>query len=421
VRIAVLTLGTRGDTEPFVALGRALRERGHEVRLAALEPFRELVAAHELEFFPWPGDAEDMFTTDAWARLVVRRWNVLAHVRALGEMIQPVLERIGPEQIAAACDGVDAVVFTANTAFARQAALERRLPFVMATLGPFEPTGEFPHPILASDVRFGRVGNRLSYAVVQRLTGDILREPVGPRNRAQAGLGVLPIPGGSPAWPRFPVVVGVSEAVLPRPRDWPPQVRQTGFWLTPTPAGAAVPEALEEFLSAGAPPVYVSFGSMRPVEAERLLGAVLTATERLGLRLVLGSGFARAARSLDRPDVYVAETLPHELVLPRFRSFVHHGGAGTLARGLAAGLPTLVVPFVFDQWFWGSRVAAIGAGHAPIRRHELTADRLTGALQRLESPPVKSVAAAVGQRLRAEDGAGDAARVIEELVGSSSP
>lgn len=414
----MLTLGTRGDTEPFVALGRALRERGHEVRLAALEPFRDMVAEHGLEFAPWPGDPEEMFATEAWERLVVRPWNVLAHMRALGAMIEPIFERIGPEAMAASCEGVDAVVFTANTAFARREALERRLPFVMASLGPFEPTGEFPHPLLASGVRLGRVGNRLSYAAVNLLLGDILREPVRPGNRARAGLRRLPIPGGSPAWPQYPVVVGVSEAVLPRPRDWPTQIHQTGFWLTPAPASAAVPEPLEAFLAAGDPPVYVSFGSMRPVEAERLLGAVLAATGRLGLRTVLGSGFARAAATLDRDDVLLAETLPHELVLPRFRSFVHHGGAGTVARGLTAGLPTLVVPFVFDQWFWGSRVAAIGAGPPPIRRHQVTAERLTTALERLESDPVRSAAAAVGERMRAEDGAGDAAGLIEELLGS---
>ena len=417
MRIAVLTLGTRGDTEPLVALGGGLRERGHEVRIAALEPFRELATGHDLEFAPWHGDPGDFFATGAWQRLAVKPWSVVSHTRALGEMIQPLFDKLRPEHVAAACDGADAIVVTANTIFGREAAQERGIPWLMATLSPFEPTGEFPHPLVASGIRLGRVGNRLSYAVIQRLLSDRTREPIGPRNRRRAGLGRIPIPGGSPAWPPFPVLAGISEAVMPRPADWPPQIHQTGFWQTRAPRGAALPGHLEEFLAAGPAPVYVSFGSMRPLDAERLLGVVLDAVGGLGLRVVLGSGFAHAARGLERDDVCVAEELPHDLALPRFRSFVHHGGAGTTARGLTAGLPTLVVPFWFDQWFWGSRVAAVGAGPPPIRRHDLTARRLAAALERLEQADVRTAAAALGERLRAEDGVGAAAALVERLVG----
>lgn len=418
MRISVLTLGTRGDTEPYVALGAGLRRAGHEVRLAGLERFRSLVREHDLEFVSLPGDTAEMFQTAAWAGLVVRPWNWLAHARALREMILPLTDQIQPHHIAEACDGVDGIVFSSTTIFGYWAAIERGLPSVMATVGPFEPTREFPHPVIAPGLRLGSLANRLSYVVAQRLARDALREPIKPASRRRVGLSPIPLRGTSTRWPPFPVVAGYSPTLVPRPADWPEQVRQTGFWLTPS--ANPLPPALEVFLESGDPPVYVTFGSMRPPEAPRLLGAVLEAGERTRTRIVLGSGFGGSARDVQRPNVLLAEELPHDLVLPRFRAFVHHGGVGTTARGLRAGLPTLVVPFVFDQIFWGSRVAALGAGPPPIPRHRLTADRLVTALGTLERPSVRSTARAVGEQLRAEDGVGEAVRLIEQILGRQS-
>jgi UDP:flavonoid glycosyltransferase YjiC (YdhE family) len=417
VRISVLTLGTRGDTEPYVALGAGLRRAGHEVRIAALRRFEPLIADHGLDFVALPGDTSEMFRTEAWRQLVVRRWNWTAHVGALREMLQPLVDQLRPQDVAAACDGADAILFSSTTIFGRAAAEERGLPAIMTHLGPFLPTWEFPHPTVAPGLRLGRLGNRLSYALAQRLARDPLREPIKPRARAAVGLSPIPLRGTSASWPPFPVIAGYSPTVLPRPADWPPHVHQTGFWLTDSRPGATLPAGLAEFLAAGAAPVYVTFGSMRPREAERLLGVVLEAVQRLGWRVVLGSGFQEAARSVRSPAVFVAEELPHELALPRFRAIVHHGGVGTLARGLRTGLPTLVVPFVFDQSFWGRRIAALGAGPPPIPRHRLTADRLVEALETLERPDVRTAAGAVGERLRAEDGVGDTVRLIERIVG----
>jgi sterol 3beta-glucosyltransferase len=420
VRISVLALGTRGDTEPFVALAAGLQAARHDVRVATFARFEPLVRGHGLGFLELPGDTSEMFATREWSNLVVKPWNWAAHVRALQAMIEPIVDRLGPEHAEAVCDGADAIVFTSNTTFGYWAAVERGLPTVMAALGPHEPTWEFPHPVLAPGLRLGRLANRLTYVVGSRLAGETLREPIRPRSRRRLGFSPLPLRGTSDRWPPFPVVAGFSRVLLERPRDWPAHVRQTGFWLTRPLPGAAVPAEVEQFLASGPAPVYVSFGSMRPGEGEKLLGEVMEAVRRDGRRALLGSGFGAAADSVEGDDVIAAEELPHALVLPRVSAFVHHGGVGTTARGLTAGLPTLAVPFIYDQSFWGRRVAAIGAGPPPIPRERLTADRLVEAFRTLESSEVRAAARHAGDRLRAEDGVGDAVRIIEECFGCAS-
>jgi sterol 3beta-glucosyltransferase len=420
VRISVLALGTRGDTEPFVALAAGLQAARHDVRVATFARFEPLVRSYGLGFLELPGDTSEMFATREWAELVVKPWNWRAHVRALQAMIAPIVDELGPKHAEAVCDGADAIVFTSNTTFGYWAAVERGLPAVMAALGPHEPTWEFAHPVLAPGLRLGRLANRLTYVVGSRLAGEALREPIRPRSRRRLGFSAVPLRGNSERWPPFPVVAGFSPVLLERPRDWPPHVRQTGFWLTHPLPGTTVPAEVDEFLASGPPPLYVSFGSMRPGEGEKLLGEVIKAVRRDGRRALLGSGFGDAARAIAGDEVIVAEELPHALVLPRVSAFVHHGGVGTTARGLTAGVPTLAVPFIYDQSFWGRRVAALGAGPRPIPRHRLTADRLGEALRALESTDVRAAARRVGERLRAEDGVGDAVRIIEECFGCAS-
>lgn len=229
-------------------------------------------------------------------------------------------------------------------------------------------------------------------------------------------LGLVPLPEAPPARWGLPTLYGFSPAVVPPPADWPPTAHVTGYWTAPAPEWTP-PAPLTAFLDAGAPPVYLGFGSMPDADPAAATGMLLGGLRRAGRRGVLLSGWSGLAPSDSTDDVLVVGEVPHAWLFPRVAAVLHHGGAGTTAAGLLAGAPTVVVPFFADQFFWGRRVAALGAGPRPVPRERLTAERVAAALSAaVDDPRFGRAARRLAERLRAEDGVAAAVRVLEQLT-----
>jgi sterol 3beta-glucosyltransferase len=174
---------------------------------------------------------------------------------------------------------------------------------------------------------------------------------------------------------------------------------------------------LEEFLNAGEPPVYVGFGSMGGREPERLAGLIFEALLESGQRGVLLTGWGGIRAQAIPENVFVLESAPHRWLFPRMAAVVHHGGAGTTAEGLRAGAPSVIVPFILDQPFWGRRVEALGAGPAPIHQKRLTAGNLSRAIHSaVTDAGIRGRAAALGKAIRDEDGVGEAVKIIQQIL-----
>ncbi len=171
---------------------------------------------------------------------------------------------------------------------------------------------------------------------------------------------------------RSPVIYGFSPSVVQKPPDWGDHVEITGYWFLDRQPGWQPPADLADFLAAGAPPVYIGFGSMstrKPQETTELVLRALSRDRQRGLLLTGWGGLSE----IDLPDyVFKIEFAPHDWLFPQMAAVVHHGGAGTTAAGLRAGIPTIIVPHFIDQPFWGQRVADLGAGPQPIPRRQLT-------------------------------------------------
>ncbi len=176
---------------------------------------------------------------------------------------------------------------------------------------------------------------------------------------------------------------------------------------------------LKAFLEAGDPPVYVGFGSMAGRNPEKTARLVLEALGISGQRGLLFTGWG-GMRAISVPDsVFVIDSAPHNWVFPRMAAVVHHGGAGTTAEGLRAGIPSVILPYMVDQPFWGKRVEALGVGPEPIPRKKLTAERLAQAIQTaVKQPAIKQRAASLGEAIRAEDGLSVAVSKVEEYLGA---
>lgn len=410
MHVALLTYGSRGDVQPFVALGVGLRARGDTVVLAAPARFAPLAAAHSLNFAPLPGDIDHLSRGLAERA----RSSPLAQVRLIAAHALDIAVE-GMERMRAAAVGVDLVVHSFLTTVAgHQIAGELGVPDVSVQLFPFfVPYAAFPNvalPPASLGPRRNEASHRLAtqiFALGSRLGYAWLRRRVPALWPAQMP---WPAPGE-----RTPLLLAYSPLLTgPTPAS-APRAQVTGFWALP-PSPYEPPLALAAFLEAGPPPVFVGFGSMVTDEAARLGAAILEAVRQTGRRALLQRGWAGLGAGALPTWALAVDEVPHEWLFPRTAAVVHHGGAGTTAAALRAGVPALVIPFTADQPFWGWQAHRLGVGPRPIPATVLTVERLVAALHALDDPAVQRRAAVVGAALRAEEGVSAAVRLLSRIV-----
>jgi sterol 3beta-glucosyltransferase len=419
MRITLLTIGTRGDVQPYVALGLGLQADGHEVRLATHAPFEALIRSRGLDFSPVEGDPRHFVATPAGQAFLRAGRHPWANLQRLARLAAPGLQRV-LDDCWQACQGTEAILASVLAGYAGDAIAERLgRASTAAYLQPVTPTRAFPSslfPRLPPWMPGGRHAyNRLTYVLDEFLAWVLFRHPI---NRArQAVLQLPPVPALS-SWrrrwaQRDPVLYGYSPTVLPKPPDWRARIDVTGYWFLPPRADWQPPAALAKFLGSGPPPVYVGFGSMAGPQAAATTALVVRALARAEQRGVLLSGWGGLGRA-DLPEhIMPMDAVPHDWLFRQLAAVVHHGGAGTTAAGLRAGVPSIVIPFMGDQPFWGARVYQLGAGPRPIPRSHLSVDRLAAAIRTaVTDPEMRARAAALGAQIRAEDGV---ARAVEAV------
>lgn len=408
--IAIVALGSRGDVQPYIALARGLAATGHAPRLITHANYAPLAAAHGLDVAPVSGDVQQAAESPQM-RAALASGNFLRIARVSAELGRSVATLWAGEALTAArgCDVLLAGIGGLFTALALAHKLDR--PLINAPVLPLTPTAAFAG-LLWPDAP------RALYGVSHWLTRQALWQQA--RSGDNAARGVLGLPraplGGPYGDPRLraaPTIYGYSPAVLPRPADWPAQTHVSGYWFLPAPPDWSPPPALAAFLDAGPPPVSIGFGSMTNRAPQETAALVLAAVRQSGQRAILLTGYDGLRPDDVPPHVYVAPSVPHDWLFARCAAVVHHGGAGTTAAGLRAGVPNVVVPYFGDQPFWGRRVAALGVGPAPLARRRLTAAALAQALTTaVGDGAMRARAAALGARIRAEDGVAAAVGVM---------
>lgn len=408
MNITILTYGSRGDVQPFLPLSLGLMSRGHKVILAAPLRFKSLVEEHGITFFPLAGDPEDLSR-----RLNDAGYNFLKQVR---ELMTHAVE-IGADimrQTEEACKDADLIIHTFTHAVgAHTLAREKNIPDVYIDLFPmFVPTGDYPNISLPD---FGnRVYNRFTHiasAQISWITSKLGFEQM--RHRAGLPKRKLYFPfKDSPPRPRTPILCAWSPSLIPPSRDWGPHMHVTGYYFLPRNDAYTPPRELKDFLDAGSRPVCISFGSMVNKDAEKIDAIIRESLKRTNNRGILLSGWGSTHRE-STGDLLYLESAPHDWLLPKCKMLIHHGGAGTTSAALRAGIPQIVIPFMADQPFWGSRVHAVGVAPKPIRVSQLSVEKMVRAMTEAESKAILERAQVTGQRIRGEDGVGEVARLVE--------
>lgn len=405
MKFVVVTYGTEGDTRPLAELCRALADAGHDARLLADAATLGSAAALGVAATGLPGDIRGAIRANT--DLVGKGGGFADTAKVLAHIVNANTDAWMRATVEAG-QGCDAVIVSGLTSFVGLSAAEHfRVPAIGAAMIPMVPTREFASPFLRPALVPGWL-NRPSHRLVNTLLWRAFRNATNAARAAVCGL-----PPQRKLWEGHAMLFGVSPSLLPRPADWPANVLVCGQWLSPA-ADWSPPPALAAFLAAGAPPIYVGFGSMAGFERRTLLRETVAAIA--GRRALFYPGWSGVTAADLPANFCVVGDTPHGWLLPRTSLVIHHGGAGTTHSAARAGVPSVVVPFAGDQFFWADRLRRAGVAPAAVPAKNLRAAPLARAIAVAETEALRARSAAVGAGMAAENGLRAATTAIAAML-----
>lgn len=408
--ISILCSGSRGDIQPYIALAQEIIKAGRNVRIVAGNSFKALIEGYGIGFYSLSADYKSVKVDPKLLESAANSTNPLKMLFTFSKMKK--YARLMVDEMAEACYGSELLIYHPGCAIAYFVAEQMGIPAVMASPFPMLKTKE-----VESVIAYGktRMPVRLSYMLLQKMLW--MASKPGIVFYWKEKFGKLPPSFGCPFEKtdlHHPSVVSCSNYVFPRPRDWNEHIHQYGYWFISENEEYIPPKELAVFLQRGEKPIYFGFGSMFSGNSKEafvnIIAETLKATGKRGILCGMGE-------INNLPEYLLAiDAVPHTWLFPRCAAVCHHGGAGTSAAGFAAGVPSMIIPFSNDQFAWAHRAYDIGVGAKPIYKSQLSARRLTAAVQEAVSEQTIANARKLGEHIAAEKGAVACARVIVDIL-----
>ncbi|WP_440253361.1 glycosyltransferase [Bradyrhizobium yuanmingense] len=404
MRVAIHTLGTRGDVQPYLALALGLKQAGHEVLIAAPSQFESFVVSRGIAFAHLPSEYLALLETpEAKAAMAGGAW-FMAGFRMLKQFRPIGRQQLSAEWQAARRFRPELIIYHPKAIAAAHIAEKLSCPAVLASPLPgFTPTAAFASPL----VPFRSLGplNRLTHSAMAHSAYALFRGMIGEWRATELHLANTP---EKKLRPRA-TLYAYSPHVVPVPPDWPNTVAVTGYWFLGGDDVWQPDPQLQRFVEGDERPVYVGFGSMPGVDPTSLTKLVLEALAKAGKRGVLAVGGGALRGDLGASHVHFIQGAPHAQLFPLMSACVHHGGAGTTGAALRAGKPNIICPFFGDQPFWGRRIDDLGVGPRSRGVRNLSADWLAAAIaEATGNPLIQQRANRLGEAIRVEDGVASA-------------
>jgi sterol 3beta-glucosyltransferase len=415
VRIAILTIGSRGDVQPYLALAIGLQRAGHRVRFATHAVFESWVRGYGLDFSLVRFNPQDIVSHPDAQRA---KGNIVRFMLTVRRIVGPQFHAVF-EDFWQACQGTEAIVASLAAYGAYDYAQELGVPLIIGLLQPLIPTRALPSFFSPPMPNFGGTFNLLTHWLFEQLLWYNVRNWLVRWRKANLHLPPAPFttPYSQMRVRRVPHILACSPAVIPRPVDWADCHYISGYWFLDPPADWHPPAALERFLEAGPPPVYIGFGSMRNERPETLTQIVVDALDQAGQRGILAAGWGGLERTALPETIFQIDAIPHGWLFPRMAAIVHHGGAGTTGAGLRSGIPSIIVPFGGDQYHWARVVVGLGVAPQVPSVDKLTAETLARGIRRaIDDQDLRTRAFELGERIRAEDGVSRAIGIVDRCL-----
>jgi UDP:flavonoid glycosyltransferase YjiC (YdhE family) len=441
LNIVVMVIGSRGDVQPFLKIGKVLKEQyGHRVRIATHPAFRELVEKDVgLEFFSVGGDPSELMAfmvknpgmipsiesvkageigrrREQMAEMFEGFWRACTRATDDETDIQNV-KMMGDKDPFVA----DAIIANPPSFAHIHCAEALGVPVHAMFTFPYTPTEAFPHPLASikkSNVDPGYT-NFISYPLVEMMVWQGLGDLVNDFRTKTLGLDPVSTLWAPGATYRLHVPFSYlwSPGLVPKPADWGPEIDVSGFVFLDLASSFKPPDSLSKFLDAGEPPIYIGFGSIIVDDANRFTEMIFEAVKLAGVRALVSKGWGGlGGDEMDVPEnIYMLENTPHDWLFPRIRACVIHGGAGTTAIALKCGKPTMIVPFFGDQHFWGSMVGNAKAGPEPVPYKHLTAEKLADGIKYCLTEEAVEAVGKIAKSIELEgDGAENACKAFHQ-------
>ncbi|MGK7950109.1 MAG: glycosyltransferase [Xenococcaceae cyanobacterium] len=361
MKITILTVGTRGDVQPFIALGIGLKKAGYEVQIVTHSFFESWIRSYGFDFAVIEGNPQEYIESEEGREMLESGSNPVKFLGSLARSMNPFVARLLSDMWQV-CRSTDVIIAHSILFWTYDLAQQLKVPYFLASFIPLTPTTKYPAAI-GSGKSLGALGNYLSYSLSSLLIWQIFRKPVN--KWLQTNFSLPP----SPFWrspllrmrkQKVPLLYAYSNYVLPKPSSWSNEIQVTGYWFLEPEKDWKPPTDLVDFLNGGSPPVYIGFGSMSDRDPEYITKIVLAALEKTKQRGIISTGWGGISNADLGDRLFKINSVPHDWLFPNCAAIVHHGGAGTTAASLKAGVPSIIVPFFSDQPFWGHRVADLG-------------------------------------------------------------
>jgi len=403
MHITILALGSTGDILPYSALGSGLLDAGHQIRFITFNDFASGIKDLGMDHYPIQGDPKSLVSGGGG--------NIISMARSFGSLARGYARDLSDPLL------LETDLFLNQlpaSLYAYDLAEKASVPMMAVSVIPLAPTNQFP---LASFPDLSLPGiNKLTYFVGEWIVWMMFRKVI--RQWRTETLKLPPVSRrdylGSAGSPEQPILNGFSPAVVDKPPDWSEHIHITGYWYPEDPDWEP-PGKLVEFIKNGPPPIFIGFGSMPVKNPQTATRKILEALERTGQRGILHAGWGGIGNQALPSTVLKIDYAPYQWLFPQMGMVIHHGGSGTTSAVLRSGVPSCAVPFMFDQIYWGKRIASLGVGPEPIGIRKLTDARLAGVIEQgLNDPVMRQKAQVLSKRIQAEDGIQRAVDLINE-------
>lgn len=373
MRITCLTIGSRGDVQPYIALCKGLMAEGHQVKIATHAEFKDWIEGHGIKFGLVGGDPGELMRlciengTFTWAFLKeanskFRGW--------LDELLATCWT---------ACQDSDLLIESPSAMAGIHIAEALNIPYFRAFTMPWTRTRAYPHAFIMPGQKMGGAYNYMSYVMFDTVFWKATARQV---NRWRNDLLKLPNTNLEKLQPnKVPFLYNFSPYVVPPPLDYSDWIRVTGYWfLDEGHENYQPPKELTDFIQKarddGKKLVYVGFGSIIVPDPAKMTQEVIDAVLKADVRCILSKGWSdrmepgsatitgkeHKSEPVLPPEIFQIKSAPHDWLFAQIDAAAHHGGSGTTGASLRAGIPTIVRPFFGDQFFFGMRVEDLGVG-----------------------------------------------------------
>lgn len=421
MNITILTAGSRGDVQPYVALGAGLLAAGHRVVIATHHGFQDMIKLHGLEFAEVSQPPTTLSSSKVWRRWQQSGDNLVHYLTGFYRVARigsQVIERM-LDDFWTASQKADLVISSTSGFGGPQVTAALRIPHCWALFQPMSRTRSFPHFMTPSGLKLSPQMNYLTYIFAERFYWILFKPTLNHWRKKMFGWEPLRRPepdtfiGEQPSLTLY----GFSGFVIPPPHDWGENIKVCGYWQMDPPAGWQPPNELVTFLAQRRPPIYFHLNRINFSPRDKLVKMVLEALQKTQQRGLLYMGHSDLKGHTLPESTLQVPPVPHDWLFPQVAAVVHHGGAGTTASALRAGVPAVGIPGFWDQPFWSKRISALGVGPPPIPIRQLIARRLADAIHTMvNNQKIRARAKELGKQIQQELGVQRAISHLDALL-----